>query len=212
MYNGNCLDSCPINTTVPSGSICTTCQSPCQTCSLSQYNCTSCVSGKYLYYYSCVSVCPSGYKIQDKECVACENPGCLNSTTNGTTPNNTSNYTKVYAENGTVFTGDPVPFPFTDITIGTGLVIGVTKLTASGVSFLPSIISIWGFVSAVSWGFLAIYVSSGGDIQYSRRLTILDSNTGSDLIVSIIIIIILGALAFHIVCNVFYTSAFLLRT
>lgn len=232
LYNGACMDDCPTNITVSVNSVCESCTSPCSKCSIITTNCTSCISGKYLYYGSCITTCPTGYVGKYGECIRCAEPDCSDQTSsssnssssnsssssNTTSSSNTSSI--IYPQNGTEFTGSPVPFPFSGTTAGTAGVIGVMKLTASGVNFAPSVISVWGITAAGSWIFLGAYLPNEGETDYSRRLldnpngrllTMLDPSTG-DLILSITLLIIIIALGFHLACNILYTTGFLIRS
>lgn len=216
LYNGGCLSSCPSLTTVESGSKCVDCVSPCQTCEGTQYTCTSCIAGKYFYFNSCVTTCPSGYEVTDKSCAECAKADCSNSTSSNSTSSSNSTGSSNTTNNDTTptydsLTADPVPFPFSGVTAGSAAVIGVTKLTAVGVNFVPSLISVWGITAAGSWIFLGSYLPNEGDTQHSRRLNMLDPTSGN-LILSIVLLIIIIALAFHFLCNFLYTTSFLCKT
>ena len=100
-----------------------------------------------------------------------------------------------------------MPFPFTGVTVLSGTVVIVTKLAAvGGVSFVPTVISVWGVTSAISWTFLACGIPVSQE-EEGRRLSSMDANSGS-LTISICMILILGGLAFHIICNTVFLWVF----
>ena len=76
-YLGNCLDQCPVNTTVLNNMQCIDCISTCQTCSVNISTCTSCSKGLSLYNSSCMSECPAGYFDSEGICTPC-NSMCVN--------------------------------------------------------------------------------------------------------------------------------------
>lgn len=74
LLGGSCLFQCPAGyagslVLVTSGlynrmaQMCTACEAPCSTClrTSSQYECTSCLAGFYLYSSRCLTTCPLGY-------------------------------------------------------------------------------------------------------------------------------------------------------
>lgn len=74
-----CLLSCPSGY-VSINQICLACQSPCGTCSVTQTNCTSCLStlspSQYLAGNTCVATCPSGFygNVSTLTCTGCVSP------------------------------------------------------------------------------------------------------------------------------------------
>lgn len=211
LYVGDCYDSCPVNITVAVGGECKTCVSPCLTCSGSPFSCLSCRSSTYLYMGTCVSDCPSGYRISGQLCEACQNPNNCTDDGDGDGDGGSTNSTDNSTESST-FTGAPVPFPFSIATVASAGVLIFTKLAATGINLTSSIISVWGLTSALSWVFLAAYIplTENDATSESRRLMILDPTSGN-LLLSIIIILILGALAFHFICNFLFMISFALK-
>ncbi|CAG9329240.1 unnamed protein product [Blepharisma stoltei] len=180
VYNGGCTKSCPTGTTIPIDKTCVDCDSSCLTCENNIDECTSCDNSTILFNNTCVSKCPHGYQDFNNYCIKCQNSDCSNTTS---------------SDNFDIGT---VPFPFTGVTFISVGIIGITKLTAIGVNFVPSAISVWSVSSCASWIFLCSYIpDQGGD--HSRRL--FEIGTESSLIVTIAIILILGALFFHYMCN-----------
>jgi hypothetical protein len=58
-------------------SSCVGCLSPCLTCSIYRYNCTSCDTGgsfPYLINSTCIAACPSGKYSSGFSCVTCTSP------------------------------------------------------------------------------------------------------------------------------------------
>lgn len=83
--NRTCLSRCPsgfypLNTT-STNKVCETCVSPCISC-LGPDKCLSCVTGTFLFAYSCLPTCPSLYyaSVSNLTCVSCVSPcrTCLN--------------------------------------------------------------------------------------------------------------------------------------
>lgn len=105
LINSTCLVQCP-STYYPSLYTCLPCVSLCVTC-LSELQCTSCVTGKYLYGYSCVGACNPGMTVSvinnistcilcDSSCRTCITPSYC-----------TSCYTSTYLYNGTCIPSCP---------------------------------------------------------------------------------------------------------
>ena len=82
--------------------------------------------------------------------------------------------------------------------------IGVVKLTASGVSFIPATISFWTVGASLSWVFLACFVPSNDGDEPGRRLSAFEQ---SGELSTAIVFIILGLIA-HYVCNVLFVWKF----
>lgn len=61
LYQGNCVNNCPIDRTVAIGSKCIDCDDNCKTCVGDIEFCTSCYSGQYLTNNECLDKCPTGY-------------------------------------------------------------------------------------------------------------------------------------------------------
>jgi hypothetical protein len=60
LYNGTCLSSCPLDTTVNLSGICVACDINCSKCIGLPDFCSACASGRVLYNGKCYSSCPSG--------------------------------------------------------------------------------------------------------------------------------------------------------
>lgn len=202
-YKGLCLTSCPAYTTVPVGGKCVDCEVTCLTCEQSPSTCTSCHSGVYLYSTVCVSECPDGYYESAGVCEDCgELKDCPPSNSNETNTTNTG-------EEDDGFNSGSVPFPFTGfVTVSMGMV-AVSKLAAAGVGFVPTTISIWGATAMGSWVFLAGYVPVYNSAS-GRRLFLVEGS-GGDLVVSIAILLIVGALALHLLFNIALTVLYYRR-
>lgn len=221
LYDGGCYDQCPALITVPINQACVKCENSCKTCAVNKEFCLSCAAGKYLHNNLCLAVCPVGFLPEYENCVKCETPDCgpISSSSNASSGSNGSNASEI--QNSTIdatvsnqLSPSPIPFPFTGATVGTAALVGVSKLTATGVNFIPSIVSIWGATAAGSWIFLATYMPNKGISQHSRRLdsrvlNILDGE--EDIILGIVIYIIFFALLFHFTCNFLYTTEFILK-
>lgn len=76
MYLGSCIGTCPTEITVPdtSARICEPCTSPCSKCNNYVTNCTKCISGHYLYQFTCVTTCPNPLlpDVSTGECSPCK--------------------------------------------------------------------------------------------------------------------------------------------
>ena len=80
----------------------------------------------------------------------------------------------------------------------------IAKVSATGGSFIPASIGVWGLSAACSWVFLVVYIPV--DEEQGRRLAI--DPSGGSLTKSVCILLILGALLFHIICNVIFFVVF----
>lgn len=58
--NSSCLSVCPATYYPDTANICRACVSPCAEC-LDSANCTSCVSGNWLYLKTCATTCPATF-------------------------------------------------------------------------------------------------------------------------------------------------------
>lgn len=63
MYNTQCIDSCPVGTTVEIENTCYDCESTCKTCVNTPSQCTSCFFGDYMYNDTCVENCNDSFTI-----------------------------------------------------------------------------------------------------------------------------------------------------
>ena len=72
-FNNTCVNSCPdtyflVNATMS----CSKCNATaCENCYANQNQCTTCLSGKYLYQSTCLSVCPAQYYAYNRQCLQC---------------------------------------------------------------------------------------------------------------------------------------------
>jgi hypothetical protein len=82
-------------------------------------------------------------------------------------------------------------------------IIGLTKLASSGVQVVTSTIALWSGLSAVSWVFIAGYLPAQGESGDSRRL-VQDDAVGGNAVLTVAFFLVLGALVFHLVCNVMF--------
>ena len=202
LYQGSCIPDCPQNTTVKVNNKCVDCNSKCLFCNNSPFTCTLCPNNTYLYISTCVSSCPRGY---DEINGTCTLPEPSSSSSNAT-----SNIS--YADNSTSheFQAKPVPFPFSGVSIVSAGVVAVTKLTSAGVHFVPSTIAVWGVLSFTSWVFLAGYIPDQGDSGNYRRLAQVDA-VGGNAVLTVAFFLIIGALLFHIVCNLLFSISYHLK-
>lgn len=101
-------------------------------------------------------------------------------------------------------TGD-APFPFSVTSIITLGVVGVTKLAASGVGLVSSVIAIWGVIGPSSWLVLAVYIPVE---HMDRRLIELDSD---DFTLTLAWLFISIGLCLHMLCNITFMLFFCIR-
>ncbi|OMJ74195.1 hypothetical protein SteCoe_26950 [Stentor coeruleus] len=207
LYQGSCIPSCPDNITVAIGKKCFDCSSNCEYCSISPYNCTQCFNNTYLYYTTCTKNCPSGYKINDIYCEKCYNPNnCSEIPPSSSNSSNTTNSTIV----NPTFDAQPVPFPISGISFVSAGILGVTKITAASVQFVPSTIALWGGLSLVSWVFVTAYIPDQGTNGDYRRLTEVDA-VGGDITLTVAFFLFIGALVFHFVCNILFSITYVMK-
>mmetsp|Transcript_6738 Transcript_6738/g.12014 ORF Transcript_6738/g.12014 Transcript_6738/m.12014 type:complete len:779 (-) Transcript_6738:214-2550(-) len=74
-YNGDCVDSCPSNSTFEANGVCTACSKGCLTCEQAFDRCTACKEGEFLFNNQCFSECPLGTFASGSSCQTC-NANC----------------------------------------------------------------------------------------------------------------------------------------
>ena len=87
LYQGKCLNGCPVGSTVAQGQICVDCSTNCQTCTVVFDRCTTCPAGKLLSGTACLSACPDGATLTSAfltTCQSCQSP-CQNCSKETTT-------------------------------------------------------------------------------------------------------------------------------
>ena len=185
LYDGSCVTSCPSLTTIAYSDHCNDCTAPCFTCSGAEKNCTSCVAGYLLYAVNntCVAACPAGYQTSGNVCeeILCA-PGCTEELLNNTVCDAVCDYQACDWDNNTCGVNDTstvplqqAPLPFTVSSIGTGSIVGASKMIFPTTSMVSATLGFWGAIETASWLGVLGKMSQTDNVS-GRRLLSSDSD------------------------------------